>query len=268
MKTIIATTDFTASSLNACNYAAMLANKLNCKLLLFNLYEIPLMHANEGMYFISYQSLKGESDKKMQAFIKKLHASYPKIEVEQFLTTGSFKKEIEGLIKTHHIQAIVMGLASKTKLSRFIYGSHTTDIAGRINAPVIIVPESFKKHTLSNILLAIDNQEKIYKSNLKQLELIANDAKTKFELLSVRTPYELLIQPIPQKLKFNNKEYTTVISKAEDIETGVKRNTKRYKADLIAIISKKHSAFYNLFAESNTKKLAFSSKVPVISLHE
>ncbi len=55
MKTIIVGTDFSQSSLNACQYAASLAQKLICKRSLFNLFEAPVIHSNTGKYEVSYQ---------------------------------------------------------------------------------------------------------------------------------------------------------------------------------------------------------------------
>ena len=76
MKTIIATTDFTPSSLNACLYAGMLAQKLNCKLTVFNLFDIPVVHSNSGLYFISFASQKKHSELKMKKFLTPSNHGY------------------------------------------------------------------------------------------------------------------------------------------------------------------------------------------------
>ncbi|MEI8136012.1 MAG: universal stress protein [Bacteroidota bacterium] len=54
MKTIIAGTDFSASSVNACKYAAFLAQKLNCKLTLLNMFDAPIVHSNVLLSKYSY----------------------------------------------------------------------------------------------------------------------------------------------------------------------------------------------------------------------
>lgn len=55
MKTIIVGTDFSQSSLNDYQYAAFLAQKAICKLLLLNLFEAPVNHSNTGLYEVFYQ---------------------------------------------------------------------------------------------------------------------------------------------------------------------------------------------------------------------
>ncbi|HEY1041094.1 MAG TPA: hypothetical protein VGF30_16900, partial [Bacteroidia bacterium] len=56
--------------------------------------------------------------------------------------------------------------------------------------------------------------------------------------------------------------------RSKDLQTGIKNYCKRQDIDLITIISKKHSIFYNFFSESNTKQIAFAAKVPVMAIHE
>ena len=267
MKTIISGTDFTPSALNAGLYAAMLAQKLNCKLTFFNLFDIPVVHSNSGLYFISFTSQKKYNEEKMKKFIKKISDVYPKVHIESLLTTGSFKMEIEDFTSRHKVEAVVMGLASKSKLEKLIYGSHSTDIAGRIKAPVIIVPEKYKKHHLKTILLSVDNNEKLHHSSLNELEQFASDSAAKLKVLWVRTEEELFI-PQQQELKINSVVYKVNTIKSKEIEKGIVSYCRKNKADLISILSKKHSALYNLFAESHTKKIAFASKVPVMAIHE
>ena len=267
MKTIIAGTDFTPSSLNASLYAAMLAQKLNCKLTLFNLFDIPVVHSNSGLYFISFTSEKKYNEVKMKKFIKHIALAFPQVQIESLLTTGSFKMEIEEFIAKHKVEAVVMGLAVKSKMEKFVYGSHSTDIAGRIKAPVIIVPEKYKKHHLNSVLLSVDNNEKLYHSSLTGIEKFTIDSKAKLNILWVKTEDELFI-PQQQELKINGTVHKVNIVKSKEIEKGVVSFCRRNKVDLITILSKKHSALYNLFAESHTKKMAFASKVPVMAIHD
>jgi len=267
MKTIIVGTDFTPSSLNAGLYAAMLAQKLNCKLTVFNLFDIPVVHSNSGLYFISFESQKKHSEGKMKKFVTKISKSFPGIHIESFVTSGAFKTEVEDFVAKHRVEAVVRGMASKSKMEKFIYGSHRTDIAGRLKAPVIIVPEKYKKHNLNSILLSVDNNEKLYHSSLNEIEKFAADSKAKLQVLWVRTEDELFI-PQQQALKINGIEHKINTVKAKDIEKGVMSYRRKNKSDLISILSKKHSALYNLFAESHTKKMAYASKVPIMAIHD
>ncbi|HWY11386.1 MAG TPA: universal stress protein, partial [Bacteroidia bacterium] len=155
----------------------------------------------------------------------------------------------------------------KTKVEKFIYGSHSTDIAGRIKAPVIIVPEKYKKHKLGSVLLSVDNNEKLYHSSLTAFEKFVADSNSDLKVLSVKTEDELFV-PKQQELKINHSPVKINTVKAKSIEKGIISFCRKNKADLIAVISKHHSALYDLFAETHTKKIAFASKVPVMAIHE
>ena len=267
MKTIIAATDFTPSSLNACLYGAMLAQKLNCKLTIFNLFDIPVVHSNSGLYFISFATQKQHSESKMQKFIKKITVKYPHVHVESFLTSGSFKLEVESFVAKHKVEAVVMGLSAKSKIDKIVYGSHSTDVAGRINAQVIIVPDRYKKHQLKSALLSVDNNEKLHHSSLVGLENFVIDSKANLKVLHVRTEDELFI-PQQKELKISGVPCKVNTVKAKTIEKGIVSFCKKNKTDLITVLSKHHSVLYDLFAESHTKRIAFASKVPVMAIHE
>lgn len=267
MKTIIVGTDFTPSSLNAGLYAAMLAQKLNCKLTVFNLFNIPVVHSNSGLYFVSYTAQKEHSKEKMKKFTSKIEKMFPGVQIETIVSSGSFKSEIENYVAKHRVEAVVMGLASKTKMEKFIYGSHSTDIAGRIKAPVIIVPEKYKKHQLKHALLSVDNTEKLYHSSLTEVGKFISDSGAKLQVLWIRTEDELFL-PKQQTLKINEAIHKVNTVKSKEIEKGVVSYCRKNKSDLIIILSKKHSVFYDLFAECHTKKMAFASKVPVMAIHD
>jgi nucleotide-binding universal stress UspA family protein len=267
MKTIIAGTDFTPSSINACKYAALLAEKLKCKLTIFNMFEAPVIHSNMGLFGISYTTERKANENKTEKLIKEIQRSFPKIMINELVTSGSFNHELEQFVKEHQVEAMVMGLAAKDRISKYIYGSHGVNIAGKINCPVIIVPEKYTKHKLSNALMAVDNNEKLVKSSLTGFEKFIKQTKSKLDLVHIRTEDELF-HPVSFKMTFNGKKLPIDIVKAKDIEVGIKKCFSVVKYDLVAIISKKHSAFYNLFVESNTKKVAFVAKVPVMSIHE
>lgn len=267
-KTIIAGVDFSKSSYNAADYAAMLAQKLNCKLVLFNMYEVPLLHSNSGLYFMSNAPIKEESEKNINLFYKKLKSKHPKIQIDTYVSTGSFKKQLAAFIKTHEVQLVVMGLKAKERFSKFLYGSHSTDIIGTINAPVIIVPDNFKVHKLQKMVLGIDSREKLHKSPLTQFQTFVKGTGTPVTLLHVKTEDEIFQDKTPDSFKINGKNQKIESYKAASIDKGIITYAKQKKVDLVALISKKHSIFYNLFNESHTKEIAFTSNVPVMSIHE
>lgn len=268
MKTIIAGTDFTPSSVNACRYAALLAQKLNCKLVIFNLFQAPVLHSNSGLYGISYSSVKKTSEQSTEKLVQELSGLFPSLKISPFSTGGSFEYELEIFTSRHRIEAVVMGLEAKTRISKFIWGSHGVNIIGKINAPVIIVPEKYRDHRLETILLAVENVDKLSTPSFKEVEKFMKVSQTNLKLLHVRTPEEVIGLGKTTFLKVNKTKQEVAQQKARTIEDGIKWYCRDQEVDLVAIISRKHSVFYNLFNESVTKRVAFSAKVPVMAIHE
>jgi hypothetical protein len=104
-------------------------------------------------------------------------------------------------------------------------------------------------------------------SSLKCFGHFMKESKARLDLLHVRTSDEVL-DPLIDTLKINGKKLEIDTIHANDVQSGVKKYCLPAKIDLIAVISKKHSAFYNFFTESNTKKIAFAARIPVMSIHE
>ncbi len=268
MKTIIAGTDFTPSSVNACKYAALLAQKLQCKLVIFNLFQAPILHSNSGLYGISYASVKKTSEQSSAEIVERLSKDFPALKIEILSTTGGFEEELQNFTRRHQIRAVVMGLEAKNRISKYIWGSHGVNIAGKINAPAIIVPEKYKDHRLETMLIAVDNADKLKTTSLKGIEAFASALQSQVKLLHVRTPDEIINPAKTVAIKINKQKLDVEVEKSKSIEDGIRFFCRDNEIDLVTIISRKHSVFYNLFKESVTKKVAFSARVPVMAIHE
>jgi nucleotide-binding universal stress UspA family protein len=268
MKTIIAGTDFTPSSLNACRYAALLAQRLNCRLTIFNLFEAPVLHSNSGLYGISYASVRKTSETRTLKVIQDLNTDFPSLKINCLTTSGAFVEELENFVGLHQVMAVVLGLEYKTRIAKFIWGSHSVNIAGKINAPVIIVPEKYKEHHFETVVLAVDNLKKLHASSLKNVEKFIKAGKTQVKVIHVRTPEDVIAPEQVTTLKISGSRKDIEVRKSGSVEKGIKKYCEESKTDLVTIISKKHSVFYNLFNESVTKRVAFAAKVPVMAIHE
>ena len=268
MKLILAGIDFSKSSHNAARYAAQLATKTNCGLLIFHTFDAPVIHSNSGLYFVSYSGLKESSEKKMNKFMATLQSEFPKLKISYFTTSGSFSQEIEVLLSKQNIRFVVMGMAVKDKISKLIYGSHSTDIAGKVNAPVIIVPEKFTSMAMNKLVLAVDNKASIPVRSKKEISSLMDALKARLDIVHVRTENEVISDKQKSELKIGVNIYPVTTILAKDLQDGLTTYTKENNCNLVLILSREHSFLYNLFNERNTSKIAFSSKVPVLAIHE
>ena len=267
MQTIVAGTDFSKSSLNACLYAAMLAKVYKCKLVLFNLHEVSWVHANSGLFLLDMYKNRRKNEIRITKQMLDLKTAFPDLQISSFVQSGSFKKEIKTFSEHHQLKLIVMGLAEKNRFYKSIYGSHGVDIAGKLMAPVVIVPEQFKSHSLSHTLLAVDNSEKLQLSSLHEFEYLIKKTKAQVNVLHCRTKDEVF-EPIKKTVKLNGTNAKIETLTTQNLKKGIREYSKEKNIDLVVLISRQHSLFYNLFAESNTKQIALDARVPVMAIHE
>lgn len=260
--TILVGIDFTKSSENALNYAIMLAEKSKSALLLFHVFDTPIVHTNSGAYFVEYASLKHNNLARLESYKNNIQAKHPKLKMDVRTTFTSFKEEVKDLAKHAKINYVVLGLETKSKVSKFIYGTTGVDIAGKVDCPVIIVPEKYKEHKLEHSVLAIDNKNKQHAVILKKHQAFMKAHKCTSVNLHVRTEDELIVE------KIKNKELLVETIEAKDFKTGLAKYMKAKETDMVTLISHSHSFLYNMFAETNTKTIAFQSKVPVMSIHD
>lgn len=263
---IIVGIDYTKSCVNALNYAKLLAHHSNSELVLFHLYDAPVLYTNSGLYLMSYKSVEKSNKEKLNIFAKKYLDD--KVVYSKIATSGAFKDEVNNLTKSNTIHSVVLGLESKTKMNRFIFGSTTTDVAGKIDCPVIIVPESYKKHALGHAIIAFDNNELPNAKCLQKIKNFINTTQSKISVYHIKTPNEI-IENKNDNFKVDNKlSYKIQIKKSKSLVDGIKSVVIQNKANAVIDIARKHSFIYRFFNESHTKEIAFVSKVPVVVVHE
>lgn len=266
-KTILVGIDYTKSSVNALEYAILLAEKSNSTIILYHVYETPIAHTYSGAYFISYPDIDTYNKEKLEKFKQQFQNKHPNLKIETITTTGTFKNGIRKLLEKNKINYVVVGLESKTKFAKAIFGTTGVELAGKLECPVIIVPEKYKKHSLSTTILAVDNREYLRVKSTKQIDEYIKDFKLLKENIHIKTDDEFLY-PVEKNVKKQNKELHVKEIKAPDFLNGIKLYSVKNNVDSIIIISRSHSAFYNLFNESNTKAIAYQSSKPVICIHE
>ena len=266
-KRILVGIDYTKSSENALHYALMLAKKTNASVTLLHVFEFPLIHTNSGLYVVDYKAVKERDLHKLEHVKTNALKKFPKATIECINTTDTVKGFIKDLAKKKKIDYVILGLETKNKISKFIYGTTSIDLASKIDCPIIIVPEAYKKHQLIHASITVDNKESIKKRIIKKALDFTHAHKCDHQLIHIKTEDEFLMVYEKNTAK-ENKKWHVKTFEAKDFNTGVNTYAKGHKTDLIILFSHSHSIFYNFFSETNTKHIAFGSKIPVMSIHE
>lgn len=262
MKTILVGIDFTKSSDNTINYAIEIAKESKANILLFHALSAPVVHTTSGLVFMDGDNFLKAEEKKMKDLQIQLSKKHPKVKFDIELTYDSIREKVEKLSKKNKISLAILGLETKSKISKFIYGTTSADLTGKIDCPIITVPEKYKHHQIKKIIVAIDNKETISSHLSKRIHSTIKFLSAEVEYVHIKTEDEL---ELGEK---NRHPFSITNIKSTDFKTGISHYAKKSKAHAIMLISHNYNAFHNLFIDSNSKKIILSSNIPVISIHK
>jgi len=272
MKTILVPTDFSYAARNASEYAIEYAKQFGYKLLLCHVYHLPVISVPEEPLLV-LEDPKVYRRNHLQSLQEE--ASYLSqnndVEIDCKAVEGFAVDEILALEKEIDPALIVMGMETEGTFSELIIGSIATDVIRKSKTPILLVPQKAPFKKISKITLAYD-----YKINqdvriLQPLKGLIKESAAKFNILNVgkKDPEEDAIKAIAGiKLDnyFSDIEYTTHFTENDDFAAGINNFIESEAIDLIAMIPHKHNFLERIFKESHTKKIAFNTSIPLLTL--
>lgn len=274
MKTILVPTDFSDAARNASEYAVEYAKEFGYKLLLCHVYHLPVMSVPEEPLLVMenpkvlrknhLDSLQEEA-----AFLTKNN----QVEIECQVAEGFAVDEILTLESEVKPALIMMGMETEGAFSELIIGSIATDVIRKTKTPIILVPEKAKFKKIERITLAYDYKLKQEVNILDPLKELLKTSQAKLFILNVgkEDPLqnaEKAIAGIKLENYFSDTVFSAHFSENEDFTSGVNKFVESSATDLIAMIPHKHNFLERLFKESHTKKIAFHTNVPLLTLPE
>jgi nucleotide-binding universal stress UspA family protein len=274
MKTILATTDFTKSSLSAVNYAASMAVDLGAKLLVMHATHIPVV---SDAYFdmrITMESLEKEDQASLDKLVAELQVKFgPELKINKKLQVGFTGDIIRETVQKGDVSIVIMGITHSDKFSEVVFGSTSTTLAGTVSCPVLIIPEGAKYKPWSQVAFAFDQKNIPTGTGVRTLkELLAHfQSKLRFvnvmdnpfvqEDDTVLKPLYKIFKDIDIKTYFLNHRPNMTVEIIMDW-------VRRHKASALVVVSRDHNLLWRMFNERVTRKIAFHSKVPVLVLSE
>ncbi|HSH65801.1 MAG TPA: universal stress protein, partial [Bacteroidia bacterium] len=195
------------------------------------------------------------------------------VEIECKVAEGFAVDEILAIEDEIKPAFIVMGMETEGTFSELIIGSIATDVIRKTKSPIILVPEKAKFKKIEKITLAYDYKLKQNVQTLQPLKELIAQSNAHLSILNVgkedpENDPEKAIAGIKLEQFFAEIPFTTHFAEAEDFTVGVNSFIKAANIDLISMIPHKHNFLERLFKESHTKKIAFHTNVPLLTLPE
>lgn len=273
MKTILVPTDFSDAARNASIYAVNLAKSLNYKVLLFHVFNMPVLMTGDfsTLEMINMDELEQEHKELLEKEAETLKKGNTVI-IETKSMSGYTVDEIAVIEEKEKPDLIVMGLSPAGMISEFMFGSITTDVVKNTQTSVIIVPETVQFKEIKKIAFASDLKMECDMSMHEPLKDLIDIFNSNIFILNV-------VKELDDKIGkddgvsgrriekyFENREHKYHFLENNDIIAGINEFIVNEDIDMITMIPQKHNLIERLFKESNTKKMAFHADVPLLTL--
>lgn len=274
MKNILVPTDFSDSSKAAASYAIEMAKTVNATITFFHVYHIPMITSEAAIVMPTYESLENDSMGALQKFEKDLKAAHSfGGKTNCVVKPGFLIDEMKDHISENNIDLVIMGINGVGKIAEILMGSNATIAIHNINCPVLVVPNDSIYKPILNIAFACDlvkvkstpamdrikNWARTFNANLHILNIVAPDEKPNAEKAIAGIQLESI---------FDNINHSLYFPENDDITYAINDFVEKHNIDLVIMIPRKHNIFSSIFHASNTKKMAFHSHIPLLTIHD
>lgn len=275
MKTILVATDFSQSANNAVDYAAHLAESLQAKLLLFHAYNVPVIVSEVPIMMPNLEEVEKDSVKRLKHLQSKLKTLLNNaIEIDFYCTCGFAVDEIKNYTEKHAVDFIILGMQGAGALAEKLIGSVTSTLIHETKIPVICMNHKNHFKPIKKIVFACDLGEFNNTHIFEPIKKFVHSFHAKLFILNVfnKNHSEPTITEAVAGLKLDqllaDVNHQLCYVENDDVVDGINEFVKEHAIDLLIMMPRHHSFLNKLFNEPHTKKMAFHSLVPLMTIHE
>ena len=273
MKTILAPTDFSPSSINAVYYAADLALAINAKLVLFHAIHFPIAVSEISLPGDFIDDMMELGEKEMKDLCEEIQTrTQGKLTIATDIRIGSVEREIENISSQERPLAIVMGIRSGKTMERALMGSSVFHVMNYVGFTTLIIPENVHFRELKTIGIACDLRyvdDKIPFETITEwlylfkpkLEIINISGKNR-DLKSDQLAESISIQT---RLKTFNPVFHFLTS--DHIAEELNEFIKVHPIDMLMIFPRKHGIF-KFFHKRKSRSIVTQTVIPILSIHD
>lgn len=279
MKTILVLTDFSVNALRAAETAAMLSGKLHADLLLFysnNL--VPTIPYYSGAVLVN-ESIPWEGEclknlNEQATYLRKIisdaNTSQRKPHVKVSMREGDLSANVDDLVKKRHIEMIIMGGRSGSKIDHFLFGSNIHSIIDHAVVPVLIVPSDKQVTRLHSVVFATNFSDSDFQA-IEYLMKLGEIFEYHLEIVHItlygdhRAAANTQIADFIAQLgesKYPTVKYSEI--KGKDLVDRLDRFCTERDADLLAFNHQHYPYLLRLLKKSTVKQSLLNQQLPFL----
>lgn len=273
MKTFLVPVDFSKCSDNAAKFAMQLAEKANGKVILLHSYHVPIMMSEVPQVTDLTDEMQRESKESINKLVNRLDKAHPGVKIETLLKVGFAHDVIVEEAKAGKIDLIIMGTHGAGGILGEVFGSVTSGVIAHSKVPVLVIPEESKLRDVTKIALSVDLYPNAHSNALDPLVEFAQIFNAEILLYHVAETDMLNIWGFDKEKArigkiLKNVKHTFFEEDTNDVTGGLDNFVKEHKAEVLAVISRKHNFIERLFWRSVTRRLALHTTSPLLALPE
>ena len=277
MKNILLPTDFSQNAINAIIYALEFFANSETNFFVINIQKTSGYTTSELMTSSSSSSVyKGLLDDNKLALKKLINSLKSKYNSERFtfkalLDFDVFTDAIQQAVLSNEIDLIIMGTNGATGAKEVIFGSNTLKVIRQVDCPLITVPEGFRFQKIKSALLSFSPKYKFGFSKIKPLNDILSLCQSKLHILEVRdgttTTKDINFQKSIED-RFIEFDPSYYILEDIPIVLAIYTFIQLNPINLHALFVAKESFISRFIFGSETSKISYASKIPLLILHQ
>lgn len=270
---ILIPTDFSKLSKLAVHFAVKMTIKLKAELILLN-----VVHMDTPPRAAVATKIKGLEDAMVDSakqdciqLINDIKSENKgKLNISYKIIKGyPFERVVANFAHHNDISLIIMGTKGAAGLKKILIGSNATAVINNCDIPVITIPEFARFKSLKNMVYATDLTNliaemnslvplaKLFDSTIHILHVISSKSETKIDKNKI-------ITDLVSKINYSKITFHILIN--DDITVGIDEYIVETKADMLAMFTHNLTFFERLFGKSVTRKIAFQSWIPLLTM--
>ena len=279
MKKIIVPTDFSYASKDAYLFAIDIAEKLKAAVEVvhiysgsFNTQRLYTVKTGMGRYeslmddLKTFVQIEGEMDEILVE---------PKVAVSYKAIGGATEKNLIKLSSEPDTCMLVMGMTGANVSNERIFGSMSREISQKANCPVLLIPKDADFKGFKNILFASD-YDSVEAQFLRKAVEFSKPFMATMHFIHVQeeNDWDLNIELEDRLFKYLFEEgdptyaFNMATIDAKTVTKGLNQYIEENEIDLAIMVAHKRNLWERIMHRSITKKMAITTKVPILVYHK
>jgi nucleotide-binding universal stress UspA family protein len=268
MKTILVSTDYSATASNALEFGANLAQIFKANLVLFNVYH-PSIHVSNSLLMPDEIDRIVKNNEDHLEKLKTDTAQRYLINVSCIVRTGETVERLEESAMMFEADLVVMGVDSNLWDYK-IFGNTTTAAIHRLKTPILIVPNDVQFKSIKRILYACEYTYLTHDNQLDLLKEITRKFEAELQILHVQTKKQIPVAVDEEigvvNVMMEDVDHTFSFVDSQNVHDGIVQGVINWQADLLVMVPHKAGFWESLLKSSNTREMAVRTRVPLLVL--